>query len=551
MTEKIFLSYRRDDSRGYTTAICTLLELHFGSGQIFMDVDTLLPGTDFVQSLENAVEGCDIFLAIIGPSWEDIRDDNGARRLDNPDDFVRIEVAHALRRGIPVIPVLVGGAQMPSSKKLPENIKNLSRRHAFSIGDHLRSDVQQLVKVLEKTFERLEKEQIEQQQNEQGQLARQYSAVGKKVQEDQDRLKLQKHEEKGRINQERIGRTANISSLDKKKPSTNANVSALTSFIKGMPIWGWGIGILVIALIGYGVFGRFPSIISAAPSETASVAPVVVIKSPTQSPLLSTATSSPVPSTPTQNPTVTSSVTPSEVPTMEPVSGVEVTNPVDGSVMVYVPSGDFIMGSETGDADEQPVHIVYLDGFWIGKTEVTNAMYRLCVVAGYCDEPEQDKFFNNYTYASHPIVDVGWTNAINYCRWADSRLPTEAEWEKAARGIDGRTFPWGEGFNPALANYDSSGTTPVDEYPDGESPYGVLGMAGNVWEWVADWYGTDYYSKSPTENPTGPDSGFMRVMRGGAFTQDGAGIRSTNRSMNRIEDHNFYTGFRCASSQRP
>lgn len=137
MTENIFLSYRRDDSRGYTNAIYTLLELHFDSSQIFMDIDTLIPGSDFVQCLEDAVESCDIFLAIIGLRWENIKDKEGNRRLENPEDFVRIEVAHVLKRGIPVIPVLVDGAEMPSSENLPDNLKELARRHAFSIGDYL------------------------------------------------------------------------------------------------------------------------------------------------------------------------------------------------------------------------------------------------------------------------------------------------------------------------------------------------------------------------------------------------------------------------------
>jgi hypothetical protein len=166
MTKNIFLSYRRDDSRGYTNAIYTLLELHFPADSIFMDVDTLIPGSDFVQSLEEAVEACDIFLAIIGPRWENIEDHKGLRRLENPEDFVRIEVAHALKRGIPVIPILVDGAQMPFSENLPDNIKELARRHAFSIGDHMRSDVQRLIKVLEKTFDKLEKDRLEREKKE-------------------------------------------------------------------------------------------------------------------------------------------------------------------------------------------------------------------------------------------------------------------------------------------------------------------------------------------------------------------------------------------------
>ena len=192
MTENIFLSYRRDDSRGYTNAIYTLLEFHFGSGQIFMDIDTLVPGSDFVQSLEDAVEGCDIFLAIIGLRWENIKDKEGNRRLENPEDFVRIEVAHALERGIPVIPVLVDGAAMPSSENLPDNLKELARRHAFSIGDYMRTDVQRLIKVLEKTFENLEQERLRLERAEEERKAKEQAEAEKKAAEEKERLVLQK-----------------------------------------------------------------------------------------------------------------------------------------------------------------------------------------------------------------------------------------------------------------------------------------------------------------------------------------------------------------------
>lgn len=202
MTENIFLSYRRDDSRGYTNAIYTLLELHFPADSIFMDVDTLVPGSDFVQSLQDAVENCDIFLAVIGSRWENVQDKEGRRRLDNPEDFVRIEVAHALKRGIPVIPVLVDGAQMPSSDTLPDNLKELARRHAFSIGDHMRPDMQRLIKVLEKTFKRLEENRIKQEKkgaellakHEAEQKAIVQAEAEKKAAEEKERLVLQQAE---------------------------------------------------------------------------------------------------------------------------------------------------------------------------------------------------------------------------------------------------------------------------------------------------------------------------------------------------------------------
>ena len=197
-------------------------------------------------------------------------------------------------------------------------------------------------------------------------------------------------------------------------------------------------------------------------------------------------------------------------------------NPVDGAEMVYVPAGEFLMGSEDEDADsdEDPEHTVYLDAYWIYKHEVTNAQYRQCVDEGECDVPSNVNQFNNPDFDDHPVVFVSWYDADAYCQWAGGRLPTEAEWEKAARGTDGRKFPWGEESPTcSLAQFrDCSGETkPVGSFPAGASPYGALDMAGNVWEWVGDWYDGGYYSQSPSENPQGPDSGEYRVIRGGSW----------------------------------
>lgn len=155
-----------------------------------------------------------------------------------------------------------------------------------------------------------------------------------------------------------------------------------------------------------------------------------------------------------------------------------------------------------------------LDAFWIYQTEVTNAMYRLCADAGACDAPARTSsntrpdYFQNAAYADYPVMHVNWASADTYCRWAGARLPTDAEWEKAARGADGRLFPWGDAWPTAeLANVwrrDAGDTVPVTSYPAGASPYGVYGMAGNVWEWVSDWYEPDYYRYGSAFNPTGP-----------------------------------------------
>jgi formylglycine-generating enzyme required for sulfatase activity len=195
------------------------------------------------------------------------------------------------------------------------------------------------------------------------------------------------------------------------------------------------------------------------------------------------------------------------------------------------------------------VHTVYLDAFYIDRTEVTNAQYRACVEAGACSQPHDTGWYNDPNRAEHPVVYVDWNQANAYCRWAGKRLPTEAEWEKAARGTDGRTYPWGNSDPDCnKANYgDCVGDkTAVGSYPAGASPYGALGMAGNVCEWVADWYDLGYYSQSPTRNPPGPDSGEERGLRGGSWVFLPGLCRNAVRGWAAPDDQHDVVGFRCA-----
>ncbi|MEK7818030.1 MAG: formylglycine-generating enzyme family protein, partial [Actinomycetota bacterium] len=206
--------------------------------------------------------------------------------------------------------------------------------------------------------------------------------------------------------------------------------------------------------------------------------------------------------------------------------------PVDGMVMVYVPKGVFTMGSSLGDPDELPVHDVYMDAFWIDQNEVTFTMYARFAPA---------------RSGRYPVNNVSWEQAEAYCAWVGSRLPTEAEWEKAARGSEERTYPWGNQLpNGDLVNFadlnsrlnweDTSvndgygNVAPVGSYPAGASLYGALDMAGNVAEWVNDWYNETYYSTASLTNPSGPAEGDFRVLRGGSWFSTAAGVRSADRS---------------------
>jgi formylglycine-generating enzyme required for sulfatase activity len=252
------------------------------------------------------------------------------------------------------------------------------------------------------------------------------------------------------------------------------------------------------------------------------------------------------------------SATPTSSPTPpQPVS--TQVSAVDGMVMVYIPSSTFIMGSTDADADagdeEKPQRIVYLRAFWIDRYEVTNAMYARCVRDGVCPPPQMPgsktraAYFDEPGYENYPVIYVSWEEARKYCEWAGRRLPTEAEWEKASRGVEGQIYPWGD--QPPVGNLANFGgkvgdTSRAGSYPDGASPYGVLDMAGNVLEWVADWYGADYYASSADNNPGGPPSGEFRVLRGGSWFNMARSMRSAFRLWNYPDVRTDTIGFRCA-----
>lgn len=255
-------------------------------------------------------------------------------------------------------------------------------------------------------------------------------------------------------------------------------------------------------------------------------------------------------------------------------AGDERTSSADGMVQVFIPGGKFQMGGFDGDAqkDEKPTHGVTISPFWMDKVEVTNGMYQLCVLAGACQAPREVKsetrpnYFSNKDFADYPVVYVSWNDADNYCKWAGRRLPTEAEWEYAARGsADFRRYPWGEQSpDNSLANYDyqMKDTARVGSFPKGASPFGILDLAGNVWEWVADYYQVEYYNQTGDQNPIGPSGkgGDPRGIRGGSWADGFKELRVSNRGYAQSPDltadskadsykgdANARTGFRCAA----
>lgn len=228
-------------------------------------------------------------------------------------------------------------------------------------------------------------------------------------------------------------------------------------------------------------------------------------------------------------------------------------DPYEPMTMLFVPEGEFTMGSDV-NTDEQPIHTVYLDSFWIDQTEVTNAMYAQCVTEGACTVPhdsssstQDDYYYYGYSrFNNYPVIYVDWFQAMTYCEWAGGSLPTEAQWEKAARGNDDRKYPWGN-EDPSCDRANILGckadTASVGSYPAGASLYGVLDMAGNVWEWVSDWYGT--YPAGTVTNPQGPSSGEARVMRGGSWFDVTNDVRSSLRGGVTPSSNDYNIGFRC------
>ena len=363
-----------------------------------------------------------------------------------------------------------------------------------------------------------------------------------------------------------------------------------------LPAWAWAVGGLAAVALLTGLVGWTAGWWSAPKAGPPTEVPV---EWPTET--RTTAPTEPPVERRTEPTARPPTEPPSDVPTAvtAPSVGGTWTRPADGMVMVHVPGGEFKMGSDDetvdgalalcneyrGDCgrhwfeDEQPAHTVGLDAFWIDWTEVTNLQF----VSFLNDRGNQteggvtwldlehpelliERVGGEYRpksgYADHPVVEVSWYGAVAYCEWSGARLPTEAEWEYAARGSGSRAFPWGDTFDGTRLNYcdancdrgwadgtvdDGYGrTAPVGSFPAGASWCEAQDLAGNVWEWVADWYDSDYYSRAPSENPAGPTSGDSRVVRGGSWSYSPIRVRSAFRDRYDPVWTNGYIGFRCA-----
>jgi formylglycine-generating enzyme required for sulfatase activity len=435
---KLFISYRRDDTQDITGRLYDRLAAHFGKASIFMDVDSIQLGADFRQILTDAVAACDVALVIIGRQWLTIADAGGARRLENPSDFVRIEVEAALARNIPVVPILTQGAPMPHERDLPKTLAQLAYRHGMDVrsDQHFTDDVEQLIRRLQPLMD---------------------------------------------------------------------------------------------------------------PAPVAPTAPP-----PPRYPL-------------------------PDVPARLASLGLRGVNrngaPAIIPPLISIPAGPFLMGSDKRQDqnaldNEHPQQQVQVAAFQIATYPVTVAEYALAVRAGAVREPKPT--YNEVTWAiqlqrlDHPVVNVSWQDANAYIAWLNSiegingpgwRLPTEAEWEKAARWDPqrqvSRLYPYGDTFDKDRCNTAESGiktTTPVGSYPatdarrSGASPYSIEDMAGNVWEWTSSLYkpypyiqGDGREDQKSTEN---------RALRGGSWLSYARNARAAYRYGNGPGNFSISIGFR-------
>lgn len=417
---RIFISYRREDSTDVTGRIYDRLRQEFGAGAVFIDVDSIPFGVDFRKYLDTQVSKCEVFLVVIGRDWIKKRGSKGKSRLEDPGDFVRIEVESALKRDIPIIPVLVSGAAIPPLDRLPAGLQELSYRNALVVrpDPDFHPDMDRLVEFL--------KEEI-------GNPVDQPAAPSVTVKSEVEDVK------------------ARSSPVAKERP-------LLVSEEKQV------------------------SVLEEKPASVSEEKPTRTIE---------------------EKPSPKSVETVKLTDRQSRVRNQNTAGPEPPFEMVRVPKGPFLYG------DQKTRETIDYD-YWIDKYPVTNEKYRVFISAGgygnqqyWSDDGWKWKTTNNVTgpqywddpqwnKADHPVVGVSYFEAEAYAKWAGKRLPTEQEWEKAARGQgDGREYPWGDEFDKGKCNSAHarvSHTTPVTSYSTGVSPYGCYDMVGNVWEWCADWY---------------------------------------------------------------
>lgn len=466
----IFISYRRDDAAGHAGRLYDRLSAHFGGAQVFMDIDHIEPGEDFVKVIEDAVGSCEVLLAIIGRDWLDSKDAAG-RRLDNANDFIRLEINTALSRGVRVIPVLVQGARMPQPQELPAELSALSRRNALELSDmRWPHDVSRLIDRLDDILDECRRKKL-----------KNPAPPAPPIDTPADPPRAG-------------GR--------RRAPPTRTLLAAAAALA------------VVAVVVAFLLSGRDRTR-EGGPGGGANV----------------------------------NNVNAAEGAGNPGGQGRTAGGPVPPDGMVYVPGGEFMMGRDGDDEFERPAHSVTVRPFFIDKREVTCAEYAEFVSAtGHRAPPGWKGGSCPRGALLKPVTDVEWKDAGDYCAREGKRLPGEAEWEFAARGTDGRLYPWGNDWRRGMANVAGAGLADVMEWK-GVSPFGLFDMAGNAWEWTADKLKA-YPNGEMSYQPKDDDY----VIRGGSYADRPNIATTTYRAFRKASgDGDGYdkTGFRCAKTPEP
>lgn len=614
---KIFISYRRADSRQIAGRIYDQIAAAFGKENVFKDIDKIPVGADFRKVIVDEVNQCDVVLVIIGQKWLNIADDTGHRRLDSQDDFVRIEIETALKRSnVTVIPVLVEGAVMPKSTDLPASLQELSFKNAAVIQDdpYFHHDIERLVKAIKtpvlptaptasipyrKGRELPNNPNARKRDFPLWSIAAGIALIGVLVfavymlaireSDGNDKITPTSNAEVNQptedVTEVVIAPTETTPPTDKPVPSNMPSITP--SFTPSDTPTATETPTATLEPAAQIALEFTQTAEASALFASATAAQWTYTPSRTNTPT-DTPTSTPnytetyekerenfvatltatvwtyTPTatfTPSITPTPTNTLTPT--PTLTPTlterekaillaeSGVTSNAEwtpyseadAKGVMMMLVPTGCFMMGSEDGENDEKPVHEQCLtEPFWIDQTEVTRANYKVCIDAQACGFVLMSSTPNN-----QPIKSVTWFEASDYCEWRGGRLPTEKEWEYAARGPDNLVYPWGNDFmadNVVFVSNSGGETADVGSIPNGASWVGAVDMSGNLWEWISTLYSAEYPYSLKWESKTAVYS--MRGLRGGSFFSNASSSRSANRNTDAPDNGDITFGFRCA-----
>ena len=572
---KIFLSYRRQDSWHVTGRIFDKLEERFGKKRIFKDVDSIPLGRDFRKVLAKSIGQCDVLVAMIGDQWLTANDDSGRRRLDDEADFVRIEIELALKRGIPIIPLLVDGTPMPSPDELPASIRELAFRNAALVrpDPDFRNDVDRLIRALE-------------------------------------RISTSTNRQSSRSSAPVVAGSRRSKAVPPAKPRRASDRKPATQQPRGIPLpprrrlvaAGLGALALVVALVAvlyvntnYGTIrielndpgpgvevkvdgesvevtglneplrfraGDHRLLVTAGDYETLSKSFSVrrgknpILRVELQPKAVAKASIVGPPAQPTQ----TNGATPKPPSVSLETAGKTITNSI-GMKLVLIPEGEFMMGSpasEEGRKDhEGPQHRVRITKpFYMGQTEVTQGQWETVMET----KPWVAWLGANAKETSdYPATHVAWEDAKQFCERLSRkesgvtyRLPTEAEWEYACRAGTTSRYYFGDSETLLtqyewwiMAKHGGSRTLVGGKKPN---PFGLFDMCGNVFEWCSDWYGVDYYGQSSLDDPQGPAAGSLRVFRGGCWLSGTWACRSAYRYGSTLENRHGNLGFRVARS---